>query len=81
MILADFLLPRSGSGRPKCNVMVANLASTEFRKFRKQTISRNFGRFGNFGRRIFQNFTVDSAEVLNDSRTVPLKMYNFADFH
>ena len=27
--------------------------------------------FGNGGRRIFQNFTVDSAEVLNKSRTVP----------
>ena len=46
--------------------------SFESRRFREILVV-----FGNFARRIFQNFTV----VLNNSRTVPLMMYTFADFH
>ena len=78
------------SESPKFREISRNVAVNFGQKFRE--ISHNFGSFGsrrfreisvvfgNFGRQIFQNFAVDSAEVLNNSRTVPLKMCNFADF-
>ena len=46
-----------------------NFGSVGSRRFREISFV-----FGNFVRRIFQNLTVDSAEVFKYSRTVPLKM-------
>ena len=48
------------------------------------SVADDFAKFRSFSTNSvgdFKNFTVDSAEVLNNSRTVPLKMCNFADFH
>ena len=54
------------------------LESPKFRIISEVFEADDFAKFLSI---FFQNFTVDSAEVLNNSRTVPLKMCNFADFH
>ena len=66
--------------------LLRNFGITElFRILSEVPEADDFAKFRSFPAisvdKFFQNLTLDSAEVLNNSRTVPLKMCHFADFH